>query len=70
MDNNKDSLDKNKNTIETYLGIQADSPDDMCPSICFEFNISPRLFVIALALSFIEKSSNCDIDENDENESS
>ncbi|PRR77956.1 hypothetical protein CLLI_20510 [Clostridium liquoris] len=53
--NNNNNNDNNVfPQIEIYVGIQSIQCEGS-PSICVEFDISPRVFIIALALAQMEK---------------
>lgn len=65
MNTKNDGLEQSFSEVEMYIGVEASPDNDSCPSICVEFNISPRVFAIAFALSVLEK--NCNNNQEDNN---
>jgi len=48
--------DSANESIEAYIGLESE-PEEGGPSICIEFDISLKVFIIAYALSLCEKEN-------------
>lgn len=65
MNNKNEESEQTFGGVEMYIGVETSPDNDSCPSICVEFNISPKVFAIAFALNFLEKNCNCNEEDND-----